>query len=69
LVELQTKEEKINIRETSEPFVGIAFEDVVKTAQEMEDAGSRYKNLERALGLGIIFILGRIFQRPSTFTT
>ena len=59
LVELQINEEKMNIRETSESFVDIAFEEVVKTVQEMEDAGSRYKNLERVLGPGIVFVLGK----------
>ena len=43
----------------SESFGGVAFEVVMKTAEEMEDAGSRYKNLERVLGTGIIFILGK----------
>ena len=59
LVELQINEEKMNIRETSEWFIDIAFEEVVKTVQEMEDAGSRYKNLERVLGPGIVFVLGK----------
>ncbi len=59
LVEPQIREEKINFRGTSESFDGITIEDVVKTAQEMEDAGSRYKNLERVLGMGIVFLLGK----------
>ena len=59
LVEPQIREETIRSSGTSDSFGGIAFEDVVKTAQEMEDAGSRYKNLERVLGTGIVFILGK----------
>lgn len=48
-----------DFRESADSVVGIAFEEVAKTAQEMEDAGSRYKNLERALGTGIVFVLGK----------
>ena len=59
LVEPQIRKEEIHSRGTSEYFGGLACEDVVKTAQEMEDAGSRYKNLERVLGTGIVFILGK----------
>lgn len=59
LVEPQIREKKIDLRVTSESFGDIPFETVLKTAQEMEDAGSRYKNLEQALGTGIVFILGK----------
>jgi len=59
LVEPQIREKKFDPRTPSEFFGDIPFETVVKTAEEMEDAGSRYKNLEQALGTGIVFILGK----------
>jgi hypothetical protein len=34
-------------------------EEVRRIVKEMENAGSRYKNLEQALGSGIVFVLGR----------
>jgi hypothetical protein len=33
--------------------------DVEETVKDMLDAGSRYKNLEKSLGVGIIFVLGK----------
>lgn len=33
--------------------------DVEETVKDMLDAGSRYKNLEKSLGTGIIFVLGK----------
>jgi len=59
LVEPQIREKKIDLSGTSESFEDISLELVVKTAREMEYAGSRYKNLEQALGPGIVFILGK----------
>ena len=59
LVEPQICEDKIHSSEVSKHFDGIDFEDVMRTVQEMEHAGSRYKNLERVLGKGIVFILGK----------
>jgi hypothetical protein len=32
---------------------------VENTMKEMLDAGSRYNNLEKALGEGVVFILGK----------
>jgi hypothetical protein len=33
-------------------------ETVIDTVKEMVDAGSRYKNIEKTLGKGAIFVLG-----------
>lgn len=34
-------------------------DEVGKTVKEMLDAGSRYVNLEKSLGIGVVFILGK----------
>lgn len=44
--------------------VDLNVEHMTTTLQSMRDAGSRYRNLEKALGQGVVFMLGK--ELPET---
>lgn len=64
LVELQHHHVGISTRETAQILnkldaASYRSDHVESTVKDMLDAGSRYKNLERALGEGALFLLGK----------
>jgi len=64
LVELQALKRGISAAKTAEILhrldaTNYKYDQVEETVKEMLDAGSRYKNLEKSLGLGIVFVLGK----------
>lgn len=59
LVEPSVHQDGSQITHMAATEVGLNVQHVLKTFEEMKDAGSRYRNLERALGTGVVFILGQ----------
>ena len=51
--------DSLQITQLASRDVGLDYKHVLMTFNQMKDAGSLYRNLEKALGEGEIFVLGQ----------